>query len=125
MATITARNPLREGVASLSTGNQNPDFQGGRAPYYSTPQDWWVYLATVCRNEGSLYPPNEWATGPWVRPEAMPDIHCQDGYSTIPLWKGVFDADGHAVDPPEQVGQVWFSWHRMQSGNWEIICYIA
>jgi len=30
------------------------------------------------------------------------------------------------ISPSEEVvGFLWFSYHRMQSGNWEIICYIA
>lgn len=44
------------------------------------------------------------------RPGPMPEIHCDKGNAFI-------EYEG------KENGQIYFSWYKMPSGRWEVVCY--
>ena len=96
---------LRERVSGLSTGNANPSFAGGRAPYYNDVAHWHRCLCRILK-EGGYEPIGD-----------MPTIHTQKGRGAIHFV---------SVTGPSKGGSVWFTWYRMTPSNgWEIICYVG
>ena len=92
---ILARASIRKQVAALSTG-----------VYYDNFQQWATLLAQVCQQHGLKV----------FGGVDTPHNHTGCGIAYL-----VED-----VESPERgVGQIWFSYYRMPSSRWEIVCYIA
>ena len=97
---------LRERVSGLSTGNANPSFAGGRAPYYNDVAHWHRCLCRILK-EGGYEPVGD-----------MPTAHTQVGQGAI--W---FQS---ITSPHQEQRVVWFTWYQMIiTSHWEIICYVG
>jgi len=93
MAKMTTK--LRNAIASLSTG--------GVGTYYPSTHMFFTRLECVLRDEGFEY-----------EDLAYPTIHTDEGCGRIPVCM-------IGMDTP--LFNIAFTWYRMPSGNWEIICY--
>jgi hypothetical protein len=85
----------RNAIATLSTG--------GVGTYYRSPGVFFTRLEWVLREEG--FQPEG---------ESHPPIHTDDGRGRIAVVM-------LGMETP--LYDVVYTWHRMQSGNWEMICY--
>jgi hypothetical protein len=97
MRKVKVSQVTRNSIASLSTG--------GAGSYYQHPSHWWNRLTAILESEG-LKPMLD-----------MPIWYTDDGHATMALET----LSGEGVDNVV----LCFSWHRMQSYNWEIICYLS
>jgi hypothetical protein len=73
--------------------------------YYRSVASWWSLLEIVLGEFGYI-----------TQDVNFPQIHTDAGYSLLTI---------HPEDNPDQLAYIWWSWYRMPSGNWEIICYIT
>jgi len=87
----------RNAIASLSTG--------GMGTYYPSPAAFFIRLAWVLRDNGFVATQME---------EDTPLIHTNDG-------RGRVEVTPLGIDTP--LFDVVYTWHRMESGNWEMVCY--
>jgi len=95
---------FRERIASLSTGNSNPTFAGGRAPHYDEVSHWFRCLCRVL------------TVGGYEPLSGVPSVFNREGRDIVRF---------ASVTDPSQEGRVWWTYYRMESGRWEIICYIG
>jgi len=102
--TIRVGHPIREEVASLSTGVYYPQFV-----------DWIEKIERILQK----YRLSAYNSLDFPLHEGLDTPHTRDGHTLMPIYQ----TDG-GTHPPT-VGNLWYSWHRMESGNWEIICYLA
>lgn len=106
------KKTISEAVSTLSTGNENPHARGGRSPYYPHIGQWWYALEAVLSRWG-------------IVPETVtiPFTDCGRGFLTTYYQEKptCYQGDTYPAHPHE-VGMVWYTWHRMPSGNLEIIC---
>lgn len=95
---VLSSSPLRVEIAELSSGSK-------RGGYYN---EYYHYLARV-----------EELLGPEGLSTATPledyRIHNDDGFHVFSLYRGGFEIDT----------RLWISWHRMQSGRWEMVGYLS
>lgn len=66
-------------------------------PYYEKPEVWYEQLTLTLKRHD-------------CEPEGMPEIHTHSG-------------QGYVKYNGREEGQIFFTWHRMPSNRWEIICY--
>jgi len=86
---------LRNAIAALSTG--------GVGTYYASPGEFFTRLEWVLREGGFEY-----------EDLAHPTIHTNEGRGLLPVCL-------LGMDTP--LFSVAFTWYRMPSGNWEVVCY--
>lgn len=71
--------------------------------YYERPRHWWEKLCDTLQKYG--YDLND---------DDFPVFYSEEGRGSVSISK-----EG------EEAGRVIFTWYRMPSFNWEIICYLA
>jgi len=89
---------MREAISSCSTG--------GVGTHYPSPSRFFSKLEWVLREGGFEYFDLEY-----------PTIHTNEGRGLLGV---VILGDAQVADP---LFDVVFTWYRMPSGNWEMICY--
>lgn len=89
----------------VSTKTRNSIASLSSGVYYQHPSHWWGRLVAILENEG-LKPSFD-----------MPVFYSEDGHATM----GLETLSGEGVDNTV----LWFSWHRMTSYNWEVVCYLS
>ncbi len=95
MAKLTTQ--LKSDIATLSTG--------GPGTYYTSPEVFFTRLEWVLREGGFEFEDLRY-----------PDIHTSEGRGLLPVvLQGM-----HAP-----LFDVVFTWYKMPSGNWEMVCYPA
>ena len=95
--TVPANHRMREWFAGLSTGS---------GKYYETIYEWWDIARGILRAYGL-----DWAYD-WC-----PQVFTDEGRGLLAL---------SLIDGGEELNtQVFWTWHRMDSGRWEIICYLT
>ena len=89
----------------VSTKTRNSVASLSSGVYYQHPSHWWNRLTAILESEG-------------LTPSfAMPVFYSEDGRATMVLET----LSGEGVDNTV----LCFSWHRMASYNWEIVCYLS
>jgi len=74
--------------------------------YYATPNDWYRRLTRVLVSFNKILAP-------------MPEIHTQQGRGTLTYESVPGKTGGNAP----RSGKIAFTWYKMVSGNWEMVCY--
>lgn len=63
--------------------------------------------------------------------EALEQLLGEYGFTPQEDYPAIYNDEGRdsmgVVDPQtgEEVGYIWYSWYRMPSSRWEVICYVA
>jgi hypothetical protein len=73
--------------------------------YYHSVASWFSLLEIVLGRFGYI-----------TQDENFPQVHTNEGYAILNI---------HPEDNPNEVAHVWWSWYRMPSGNWEVVCYVT
>ena len=101
MVTITKKphvrlSVLQNDIASLSTGGVNT--------YYTSPEQFFACLEEILEKHELAY-----------EDLAYPAISTSEGRGILPIT---------FADDATPVLEVFFTWYRMPSYNWEIVCYL-
>lgn len=90
-------HPIRDEVADLSTR--------GEGTYYTGILQWWDTVRQTLHNRGLTF------------------FQCHHPHNTTSEGRGTMELlgpDGVEIDT-----QLIYTWYRMRSGRWEIICYLS